>query len=70
MRCLLDTNTPIYIINSQPRHAAVVERFSREHPEDLCVCTITLAELRYGIAKSKLRLLLTRAQHSGLQPML
>jgi tRNA(fMet)-specific endonuclease VapC len=53
MRYLLDTNTLIYIINKRPRHTAVLERFSREEPQDLCVSAITLAELRYGIAKSK-----------------
>ena len=53
MRFLLDTNTLIYVINRQARHAAVLDRFSREPPENLCVSAITLAELRYGIAKSK-----------------
>jgi tRNA(fMet)-specific endonuclease VapC len=53
MRYLLDTNTLIYVINKQPRHSAVLERFARERPEDLCVSAITLAELRYGIAKSR-----------------
>lgn len=53
MRYLLDTNTLIYLINRRPRHSAVLERFSREQSEDLCVSAITLAELRYGIAKSR-----------------
>ena len=55
MRYLLDTNTLIYVINAQPHHRAVLERFEREAPEDLVVSAITLAELRYGIAKSRKR---------------
>ena len=55
MRYLLDTNTLIYVLNARPHHAAVLERFDREAPEDLAASSITLAELRYGIAKSRRR---------------
>lgn len=55
MRYLLDTNVLVYVLNARPRHQAVLERFDSEAPEDLAVSSITLAELRYGIAKSRRR---------------
>ena len=55
MRYLLDTNTLIYVLNARPGHEAVIERFDREDPQDLVASSITLAELRYGIAKSRRR---------------
>ena len=55
MRYLLDTITLIYVLNARPNHRAVLERFDREAPLDLAASSITLAELRYGIAKSRRR---------------
>ena len=55
MRFLLDTNLLIHVLNARAQHEAVLARFDREAPEDLCVSAITLAELRYGIAKSRRR---------------
>lgn len=55
MRYLLDTDTLVYVLNAQPRHAAVLERFNREEPRNLFVSAITLAELRYGAARSQRR---------------
>jgi tRNA(fMet)-specific endonuclease VapC len=55
MRYLLDTNTLIYALNARPRHQAILERLDREEPEDLFISAITLAELRYGAAKSRRR---------------
>jgi tRNA(fMet)-specific endonuclease VapC len=55
MRYLLDTNTLVYALNARPRHQAILERLDREEPENLFVSTITLAELRYGAAKSRRR---------------
>lgn len=55
MRYLLDTDTLIYALNAQPRHQALLERFNREDPSDLFASVITLAELRYGAAKSRRR---------------
>lgn len=55
MRYLLDTDTLVYVLNAQPRHAAVLERFNREDPRNLFVSAITLAELRYGAARSQRR---------------
>ena len=55
MRYLLDTNILVYVLNARPGHEAVIERFDREDPQDLAVSSITLAELRYGIARSRRR---------------
>ena len=55
MRYMLDTNVLIYVLNAQPRHQAVLDRFDRESPDDLVVSSITLAELRFGIEKSRRR---------------
>ena len=66
MRYLLDTNTLIYVLNARLDHQSVLERFNREAPEDLGVSSITLAELRYGIAKSRRRV----ANRRILQPVL
>lgn len=55
MRYMLDTNTLVYALNARPRHQAILERLDREEPEDLFVSAITLAELRYGAAKSRRR---------------
>lgn len=51
MRFLLDTNICIYIINVRPPH--VLERFRREAIGDIGVSAITVAELAYGVAKSR-----------------
>lgn len=55
MRYMLDTNTLVYALNARPRHQAILERLDREEPENLFVSAITLAELRYGAAKSRHR---------------
>jgi len=53
MRYLLDTDTLIYVLNARPHHEAVLQRFDREPRRNLVVSAITLAELRFGIAKSR-----------------
>ena len=50
MKLLLDTNICIYIIKQQP--AAVLQRFLDYEVGDIGISSITLAELRYGVAKS------------------
>jgi tRNA(fMet)-specific endonuclease VapC len=52
MRYMLDTNTLIYVINARPDHQAVLDRFDAEDARQLCISSITLAELRFGIEKS------------------
>ena len=49
MTHLLDTNTCVYAIKRQP---AVQDRLRDHSPEDVCVTTITLAELWFGARKS------------------
>ena len=48
---LLDTNICIYIINKNPRH--VVEKIKTFKPNQIKLSAISVAELEYGIAKSK-----------------
>ncbi|BCS53231.1 type II toxin-antitoxin system VapC family toxin [Geobacter sp. SVR] len=50
MKLLLDTNICIYIIKQQP--AAVLERFLGYQVGEIALSSITVAELRYGVAKS------------------
>jgi tRNA(fMet)-specific endonuclease VapC len=51
MNYLLDTNTCIYIINKKPLSA--VKRIRTKRPEEVAISTITIAELEYGVARSK-----------------
>jgi tRNA(fMet)-specific endonuclease VapC len=50
MKLLLDTNICIYLIKQQP--AAVLKRFLEYQVGDIGISSITLSELRYGVAKS------------------
>jgi tRNA(fMet)-specific endonuclease VapC len=51
MKLMLDTNICIYIIKKQP--ATVLEHFLDYQIGDIGISSITLSELRYGVAKSK-----------------
>ena len=48
---LLDTNICIYLIKRRP--AQVLERFRRCAVGDIGLSTVTLAELQYGVARSR-----------------
>ncbi len=50
MKYMLDTNICIYTIKRKP--SSVVERIRRTKLEEICLSTITLSELEYGVAKS------------------
>ena len=50
MKLLLDTNICIYIIKQKP--ATVLKRFLEYQIGDIGISSITLSELRYGVAKS------------------
>lgn len=50
MKLLLDTNICIYIIKQQP--ATVLNHFLEYQVGDIGISSVTLAELRYGVAKS------------------
>jgi tRNA(fMet)-specific endonuclease VapC len=53
MRYMLDTNILVYVLNARPHHYAVLDRFDREEARDMVVSSITLAELRFGVEKSR-----------------
>jgi tRNA(fMet)-specific endonuclease VapC len=50
MKFLLDTNVCIDYLNAS--HPSVVERLREASPEDLCLSSVAVAELRYGADKS------------------
>ena len=50
MKLLLDTNICIYIIKQQP--TAVLKHFLEYQIGDIGISSITLSELRFGVAKS------------------
>lgn len=51
MSYLLDTNICIYIIKKKP--TVVLKRVQSKQPAEIAISTITLAELDYGIARSR-----------------
>ncbi|WP_366043847.1 type II toxin-antitoxin system VapC family toxin [Seleniivibrio sp.] len=51
MMYMLDTNICIYIIKSKPKN--VIEKFRTFRPSDICMSSVTFAELEYGVAKSR-----------------
>ena len=50
MTYMLDTNICIYVIKNKPKE--VLRRFQENMDRGLCVSSITLAELQYGVEKS------------------
>ncbi len=50
MKYMLDTNICIYIIKHKPEK--VIERFLKLDPKEICISSITFAELSYGAEKS------------------
>ncbi|MBN2542704.1 type II toxin-antitoxin system VapC family toxin [bacterium] len=50
MKYMLDTNICIYIINKKP--VIVLERMQTHNIGEICISTITLSELEYGVQKS------------------
>ena len=50
MKYILDTNICIYIIKRKPLQ--VIEKFKTLSIGDVCISSITLAELQYGVNKS------------------
>ncbi len=52
MRYLLDTNICIYLINRRPLHEAVLRHMDGMLYGDILLSSVTIAELRYGVAKS------------------
>ena len=50
MKFMLDTNILIFLIKQKP--AQVMQRFSAHSMDEVCVSSISAAELEYGVAKS------------------
>lgn len=50
MKYMLDTNICIYLIRKKP--VQVLKRLQKNDISDICISSITLAEMEYGIAKS------------------
>ena len=67
MKLMLDTNICIYIIKQQP--ASVLQHFLEHQVGDIGISSITLAELRYGVAKSKHREKNTNALDEFIIPL-
>ena len=51
MRYMLDTNICVYLIRKKP--ISVIHRLQALKISDVCVSSVTLAELEYGVAKSR-----------------
>jgi tRNA(fMet)-specific endonuclease VapC len=51
MKLILDTNICIAIIKQKPTD--ILQKFSAYQVGDICISSATLAELRYGVAKSQ-----------------
>jgi tRNA(fMet)-specific endonuclease VapC len=67
MKIMLDTNICIYIIKRQP--AAVLKHFLEYQVGDIGISSITLSELRYGVAKSTHREKNTKALDEFIIPL-
>ena len=67
MKLMLDTNICIYIIKQQP--VTVLKRFLEYQIGDIGISSITLSELRYGVAKSSHQEKNTRALDEFITPL-
>ena len=50
MKYMLDTNICIYIIKKKPIQP--LKKFETVNEDDICISSITLAELEFGVCKS------------------
>lgn len=53
MKYMLDTNICIYLIKKKPH--SVIRRLKKTKISDVCISSITLSELEYGVEKSEKR---------------
>ena len=51
MKYMLDTNICIYAIKNKPPE--VIKNFLAHNPDDICISSITYAELMHGVEKSQ-----------------
>jgi tRNA(fMet)-specific endonuclease VapC len=50
---LLDTNICIYIVNKRPLN--IIQRIEEYNPIDIKISAVSIAEMEYGVSKSKKR---------------
>jgi tRNA(fMet)-specific endonuclease VapC len=50
MKYMLDTNICIYVIREKP--AGILRRFRQTNVKDVCISSITLSEIEYGVNRS------------------
>lgn len=67
MYYMLDTNICIYIIKQKPLD--VIKKFTQLNPEQVCVSSITVAELEYGVSKSQHKVKNSNALQEFLSPL-
>ena len=67
MRFMLDTDSCIVLIKRKP--AKMLEKLTSHVPGDVGLSTVTLAELRYGVAKSTQKETNSRALDEFLLPL-
>lgn len=67
MKLMLATNICIYIIKQQP--PTILNRFLEYQIGDIAISSITLSELRYGVAKSKYKEKNTKALDEFIIPL-
>ena len=62
MKYMLDTNICIYLIRNKSRK--VHNKFSKCDEGDICISSISYAEMEYGVEKSKYKAMNEKALHS------
>jgi tRNA(fMet)-specific endonuclease VapC len=67
MKYMLDTNICIYIIKKKP--IQVIQVIQKKKIGDICISTITLAELQYGVEKSSNKVINQLALTAFLAPI-
>ncbi len=67
IKYIIDTNVCIYIMNKRP--IEVIHKFKQFDVGEICVSTITVSELQYGVAKSKNRRLNEQRVEEFLSPL-
>jgi tRNA(fMet)-specific endonuclease VapC len=67
MKLLLDTNICIYLIKRKP--VSVLERFKAYQVGDIGISSITLSELRFGVAKSEYQAKNAKALEEFITPL-
>jgi tRNA(fMet)-specific endonuclease VapC len=67
MKYVLDTNICIYIIKKRPLH--VLNTLKQKDISDVCISSITLAELEYGVQKSERKVQNSLALAEFLAPL-